>query len=444
MRKASWICLREHVSIFRILVAISFVIVPEYISFSQRTYRLSFPFSYNSIKMPNESLTSLKGDTVYIDFQDFSAFEEIELFNQKLIPDVSWVSKKLMVIERAEYFIKKPTRNIAKGYGNYHIILKSLVHPFRIAINISDSINQLTQNKRDFIFIRKSIYDEFKNRLSLLVFDTDIHVNLNTVNCKTETQNTYDNFPFKNVSKLDSNNLKEYDLDSLSRGWKVKTVKIFGVEDIFQGPDSVSYGCECHDNSMLGDNSEGNICLLTQNYKGHTQIVSLYEENNHNFYSGIPTIRATKKYKVMYGKNNWLKSRLILYFYNSIEGDSNSVECSKLERVGYLEPVISGKKIAHFTYVTPKIFSIYYNYYKKYTLSLKQLYKNHFHLLSAYDSHFDQNIHSLSYILKIIRQNKRFQQIKATDRVTILQYHIIFGSSFTDFAFIGNSYFSDS
>jgi len=415
---------------------------PLYDCYSQKLFKNTFEFSYNFIIKPGEKIHSLIGDTVYFDILDSNTLDNIQYFDPTNPPSFSSLSKKLLTIENVEY--EKDVQRGKKGKGtySYRFILKSIDYGFHFSISIKELKRGKGIKDRGFIFIRKSIYAAFKDELMKLIFDTGINVNLNTINGTPELQDDGSEMIFTNISRLDTNDLKEYNLDSLSLGWSVKEVRLLGVDDIFENPDSTMYDYNCFDYSILGMLSAGNICLLAENYKGHTQIVSLLEEGYNVFLTGIPQIQSTEKYKKRHGKNNWLKSRLLLYFFNQYTSEDEDTH--PLDSSGYLEPVVQDNQIVYFTNASLQIFSLHYNEYSKFKVTFKQLYKDYFHLLSAFNPHFDHEKHSMEYVFNIIKKDPRYSTIKMTDKITILQYHLVFGSSFTDFAFINNYYFSDS
>lgn len=429
------------VKVITVILSMGILFVPYHLCSSQESHTLTFPFSYNSIIIPGEDYHALIGDTVYFDIRDTTFIYNIDYFDGDKRFSTYKTLKSIMIIDSGGLISRKGVSN-NKGIHNINYFrLKSIDNDFSIGIRISlhQSDRQL---HRKFTLIRKSVYDAFRLRLMKLVFDTGISINLNTTNGQPDTSDDYDDVVFENLSKIDTHDVKRYHMDSLSYGWRVKKILILDTEDLFNNTNSTYSNSACSNyETEIGYGME-HICLLTENYMGHNQMVQISQVNENQYISEIPLIKQTIRYRKEYGNIQWQKSRFLLNYYNIV--DSPEHDSDSETKSGYLEPVISNNRISYFKNATLLTFSLRYRDYTKKRVSFTELYRNHFHLLSAYNPKFDVSKHSLKYIIRQIRKDGRFKNVKLSDRNTILTYHMIFGSSFTDFAFIRDNYFADS
>jgi hypothetical protein len=346
-----------------------------------------------------------------------------------------------MIIDSVGLIPRKGVGNNKGIHNTYYLRLKSIDNDF--SIGIRTSLNQSDiQIHRKFTLIRKPVYDAFRLRLMELVFDTGISINLNTINGQSDTSSDYNDVVFEGLSKIDTQDVKKYHMDSLSNGWKVKKILILDSEDLFNTINTTVPNNACSDRETEIGYGMDHICLLTENYMGHSQMVQISQMNENQYISEIPLIKQTIRYRKIYGNIQWQKSRFLLNYYNNVDAPEHDSDSET--KSGYLEPVISNNRISYFKNASLLTFSLRYRDYTKKRVSFTELYRNHFHLLSAYNPKFDESKHSLKYIIRQIRKDPRFKNVKISDRITILTYHMIFGSSFTDFAFIRDNYFADS
>lgn len=416
--------------------------------FSQELYKLSIPYSYNSLYLPGENELSPLGDTVYFDLLDTTALSDISFYNTET-PSLNSIKKNFYVIDTIIYYPLPDSYDRVKRL--YSISLSALKGNISFTFQLSTRAN-IEQYIRDkFLLIRKTVYDSFKDYLSQLVFDTDLDLEyLSSFRNRVE-EDFQPNPPLKYLSALDTNDLKLFNLDSLENGWKVKKVFVFGVENLFSVSDSINYDYQCYDGSGIGISyGPGQICLLAENYLQHTQIISLLQSDEilstdkgpFTYVSGIPTIQQSKKLRRKYGQVNWWKTRFIHHIYSEDTNDIGYNGYSSNSLGGYYEPEIMGNKVAYFKKITLKPFSTYYSDHSKTVVSFADLYKNYFYLLTAYDNHFDSQKHSLEYVYHVIKKNPLFEDLKLNDKFTILGYHITFGSSGTEFVFLKGLFFS--
>lgn len=425
----------------KLVFAITLLLPPVQCTFAQESHTITLPFSYNTIILPGEEYHELIGDSVYFSVQDTTFLYDIDYFNKQKNISALPISKLIMIIDSITLIPRKEIGNNKSSHNKYYLRLNSINSDFSIGIRIS--LHQLDrQLHRKFTLIRKSVYDAFKLHLMKLVFDTGISINLNTTNGQPDTSDDYDDVVFQNLSKIDTHDVKRYHMDSLSYGWRVKKILIQDTEDLFNNTNSTNSNGACSNYETEIAYGLEHICLLTENYMGHSQMVQISQLNENQYISEIPLIKQTIRYRKKYGNIQWQKSRFLLNYYNIVDAPEHDSDSET--KSGYLEPVISNNRISYFKNASLLTFSLRYRDYTKKKVSFTELYRNHFHLLSAYNPKFDESKHSLKYIIRQIRKDPRFKDIKISDRITILTYHMIFGSSFTDFAFIRNSYFSDS
>lgn len=416
---------------------------PGFNLFSQELYKISIPYSYNSLYLPGEKELSPIGDTIYFDILDTSAINEINFYNVD-IPPVSSISKKYYVIDTVISYRLPNKKNIPNRL--YSISLSQIHGNLRFSFQLGNSPNIDHYIMDKIVFIRKKVYDSFKNYLLQYKFDTDLelHTNIKEIN----EAFFHFNRPLSYLSFLDTNDIKLFNLDSLEFGWKVKKVFVYGVENLFSLSDSIDYDYQCYDGSHI--DGPGQICLLAENYLQQTQKVCLQQRDEilstdkgpFTYVSGIPTIQQAKKLRRKYGQVNWWKTRFIHHRYYEDSNDIGYNGYSSNSLGGYYEPEILGNKVAYFKKITLKPFSTYYSDHSKTVVSFAELYKNYFYLLTAYDNHFDSQIHSLDYVYHVIKKNPLFKDLKLNDKFTILGYHITFGSSGTEFVFLKGLFFS--
>jgi hypothetical protein len=433
-------------AIYISILLIWYLSEPGFNLFSQDLYKLSIPYSYNSLYLPGENELSPIGDTIYFDILDTSAINEINFYNVD-IPPVSSISKKYYVIDTVISYPLPNTKNIPNRL--YSISLSQIHGNLRFSFQLVTKPRSDHYARNKFIFIRKKVYDSFKNYLLQFKFDTDLelHTNINDIG----EEDFHINRPLRYLSVLDTNDIKLFNLDSLEFGWKVKKVFVYGVENLFSLSDSIDYDYQCYDASGIGiSHGPGHICLLAENYLQQTQLISLLQQYEilstdkgpFTYVSGIPTIQQAKKLRRKFGQVNWWKTRFIHHRYSEDSNDIGYNGYSSNSLGGYYEPEILGNKVAYFKKTTLKPFSTYYSDHTKTVVSFAELYKNYFYLLTAYDNHFDSQIHSLEYVYHVIKKNPLFKDLKLNDKFTILGYHITFGSSGTEFVFLKGLFFS--
>lgn len=422
---------------------ICYLIEPGFNLFSQNLYRLSIPYSYNSLYLPGEKELSPIGDTVYFDFLDTTAIRDLYFYNT-VIPSVDSIRKNFYIVDT---IISHPlTNNKDKEKWLYSISLSAINANLKFSFQLATGANIKHCIRDKILFIRKTVYDSFKNYLLQYKFDTDLE--LHTYFKEIGEEDFHNDPPQRYLSLLDTNDIKLFNLDSLELGWKVKKVFVYGVENLFSLSDSINYDYQCYDGSHI--DGPGQICLLAENYLQQTQKLCLQQRDEifstdkgpFTYFSGIPTIQQSKKLRRKYGQVNWWKTRFIHESYSEDTNDVGYYGYSSNSLGGYYEPEIMENRVAYFKKITLKPFSIYYNHHSKKVVSFAELYKDYFHLLTAYDNHFDSEKHSLEYVYHVIKKNPVFKDLKLNDKFTILGYHITFGSSGTEFVFLKGLFFS--
>jgi len=337
----------------QVVYGIFILITPLNISFAQESYTLTFSFSFNSLILPGEYFHNLIGDTVYVDIVDTNYLNEIEYFEDR---------KKVTVLDLSNTFMVIDSVHLLSKHGFYYLKLKSIKNDLSIGLRINPMNRRDEYIPKKVTLIRKSVYNAFKLLLMDLVFDTGISINLNTINAQSDTSYDYDDVVFENLSRLDTHEVKKYHMDSLSNGWRVKKILILDSEDLFKSINTVNNNSCSNSESEIGYGMQ-HICLLTENYLGHSQMVQLSQINEHQFLSEIPLIKKVIPYKKRYGNIQWQKSRFLLSYYNIVdppEHDSDSKTKS-----GYLEPVVSNNRISYFKNATLLTFSLRYRDYIK-------------------------------------------------------------------------------
>ncbi len=196
-----------------------------------------------------------------------------------------------------------------------------------------------------------------------LVFDTGISINLNTINGQSDTSSDYNDVVFEGLSKIDTQDVKKYHMDSLSNGWKVKKILILDSEDLFNTINTTLPNNACSDRETEIGYGMDHICLLTENYMGHSQMVQISQMNETQYISEIPLIKQTIRYRKKYGKMQWQKSRFLLNYYNIVDAPEHDSDSET--KSGYLEPVISNNRISYFKNATLLTFSLRYRDYIK-------------------------------------------------------------------------------
>ena len=414
------------------------------VTYSQDFYKVKCNVTYDQLILDNEKYENMIGDTVFFDIEsDHNTYAYIT-FSNNFVLHKSHFLHRYLVVSNVDYKKENNTmRNTSSLFDTLNITLQSLSsnHTFSFKIVNTDSYLRRKDNNK-IKFIRKSVYNHFKNELLSLRFDTDIGMYNDTIKHESDLKQ----FPYNLISNLDTNSVKSYNIDSLKRGWKVEEVFIFGSADLFSNIDSINYAAECFDNSIYSMwYSSRSICLLTSNYLGHKQIVNVFSiEGKKGLYSGIPTVDIGKEKRDMYGDMLWYKSRFLSFTidYNCKNNEDNLDNC--LRRSYPIEPVIQNDSIIYFKNASLAAFKLYYTTKEIAKLSFQTLLVKHQYLFNNWFNEYEVFPSKPSLFYSIIKKRfKSLQPITYSKGVTKLTYRMIFGSSETNFYFLGNEYLVD-
>jgi hypothetical protein len=424
-----------------IIPTVILLVISNSYMYAQDYYKIKCNVHYTDLLIKDEKAESMIGDTVLFHLsQDSLSYSNVR-FSNNFRRNVYSSSNNYLRITNAMYH--KAKKYSAKLIHNDTLILtlQHLISKDTFSLWIRDFNSYYTRNNKT-ILIRKSVYDLFKKKLQILRFEPEIGLTTDAI----RDDYSENEFPFYLVKEIDTHEVKKCSIDSLKKGWKVEEIFIYGSADLFSNIDSINYAAECFDNSIYSMwYSSRSVCLLTSNYLGHKQLVNVFSiEREKGLYSGIPTIDIGKKKRDRYGDLLWYKSRFLSFSidYNCTNNEDNVDNC--LHRNYPIEPVIHNDRIIYFKNASLDAFKLYYTTNEIARLSLHTLLGKHQYLFETWFNKHERFPSKPSLFYSIIKKRfKSLQPINYSKGVTKLTYRMIFGSSETNFYFLGNEYLVD-